>query len=957
MRLVTAVLVVSTLTTCLMAPPLPAAETPETAETWRARIEQDWFLQEEIRIKQTAAPLTTGADAAGGCDGVIDGKWGFHTGHSANPWWQVDLGAERSVSRVVVWNRCDGGQAERAARLGLFFSSDGQDWRPVYRHDGSVFRGFTDQAPLVANLEPTATRFVRVQLPGTTYLHLDEVQVFGPEDPDQNLALHRPADQISLSEWSTVPSGGDGPLAFLDWAARVGEIVANCDRMIARWRFKGRDMDDDGRDLDALQATLEALDRPAGRDEYLAARWLQRRLALANPLLDFDAILFGKRVPGVYNHMSDQYFGWWSRPGGGVYVLRDFQADAPPRVESLTDETFGQAGSFLRPSLSWDGRKILFAWCRHYPGLIQEQDKMNKDNVPEDAFYQLYEMDVDGSNVRRLTFGKYDDFDGRYLPDGRIVFTSTRRGHAVQVLPDTALQTMTIADQPDVYVRCGGGLQRPCVVYTLHTMAADGSDIRCISPFEMFEWNPSVAHDGTILYSRWDYIDRDNMPYMSLWAINPDGTTPRLVYGNYTHAPHCVFEPMAIPGSDKILFNATGHHSQTIGTLCLLDTRAGFEEQIPITRLTPEIQYPEIQGWPAAFYANPWPLSERVHLVTWGPEAYPNEGRSRTPNAMGLYLLDADGDMELLYRDPEITSASPMPLRPRPRPLQMAGALLDEASNEGQFLVADVHAGLRHTPRGTIKSLRVVAVPPKTHPVMNNPVLGLTIDDPGKCVLGTVPVEEDGSAYFRVPAGVTVFFQALDGDGVAVQTMRSATHVQPGQTLSCVGCHEPRHKAPGHRTLLAAGREPSRLQVGPEGSWPFRYDRLIQPVLDRHCVGCHRPDSDEPEAARFDLTAAQSYESLTRYGSPSLYDHVWARYRGGASIEGQGASAESALLKKLAGEEGHHGVTLSEGDMERLLTWMDTYAQRLGSFSDDQERLLVEMRRQSADLLIEREAE
>ncbi len=128
--------------------------------------------------------------------------------------------------------------------------------------------------------------------------------------------------------------------------------------------------------------------------------------------------------------------------------------------------------------------------------------------------------------------------------------------------------------------------------------------------------------------------------------------------------------------------------------------------------------------------------------------------------------------------------------------------------------MADVYRGLTGVPRGEIKSLRIVAVPAKTHPTMNFPNLGVTRDDPGKCVLGTVPVEADGSAYFRVPAGVIVFFQALDERGVAVQTMRSATHVQPGQTLSCIGCHEPRQQAPPAKPALAGLREPSRLTRG-----------------------------------------------------------------------------------------------------------------------------------------------
>ena len=146
-------------------------------------------------------------------------------------------------------------------------------------------------------------------------------------------------------------------------------------------------------------------------------------------------------------------------------------------------------------------------------------------------------------------------------------------------------------------------------------------------------------------------------------------------------------------------------------------------------------------------------------------------------------------------------------------------------------------------------------MPPKVQPHMNSPSLGVSAEDPGKFVLGTAPVEADGSAFFRVPSGVPVFFQALDADGLAVQTMRSLTYVQPGQTLACVGCHEQRDTAPLPRGLpLAALREPSQLTPGPDGSWPLRFDQLVQPVLDRHCVSCHKPGVENAAAAAFDLT-------------------------------------------------------------------------------------------------------
>ena len=234
---------------------------------------------------------------------------------------------------------------------------------------------------------------------------------------------------------------------------------------------------------------------------------------------------------------------------------------------------------------------------------------------------------------------------------------------------------------------------------------------------------------------------------------------------------------------------------------------------------------------------------------------------------------------------------------------------------------------------------------------MNFPNMGITRDDPGKCVLGTVPVEQDGSAHFRVPAGVIVFFQALDEHGMAIQTMKTTTHVQPGQVLGCVGCHEHRMQTAPARLTLAMKHEPSKITPGPEGSWPFRFDRLVQPVLDQQCTTCHKSKSQDTQAARLDLTSSKSYENLIAYGKPSLQDQVWNGYRQGFSVEGQGIAATSTLTTWLKKSEAPCGAKLSNADWERLITWMDTYAQRLGAFDIIQEQALVQLRIQSANLL------
>ena len=919
------------------------------------QIEADWVRQNELRetpVGEAGANVVAPEeDARGGCDGVKNGKWGFHTQNEEKPWWQVDLGEPIALGRLRVFNRCDGNVATRTRRLMVLVSDDAESWRQVCQHDGTTFLGLTDGKPMLVALGGVEARYVRLQLPIKSYFHLDEVEIFAAGG-NQNVALGKSATQSSTSRWSVRHE--DAVIAPTSYAT---------EKALTRGRLLADSLSamgvDVGSPLGELQRAALRLDKlsddapePLRRELYVDSRRAVRKMALANPLLDFDTILFVKRAPGMFPHVSDQYYGWWSRPGGGVCLLKGFNTSAP-RVECLTESW--PDGNFLRPDLSYDGTRVLFSYCRHYPDLARTKDKVDKAALPEDSFYKIFEMNLDGSGVRQLTFGRYDDFDARYLPDGRIALLSTRKGLALQAGRASAEATLD-RTCPDAYVRCGGNNLRPVSIFTLHRMDADGSNLRAISAFESFEWTPSVADDGRILYARWDYIDRFNGHFFSLWSTNTDGTAAQLVYGNYTMRPQCIFEARAIPGSQKLVFTATAHHSITGGSLCLLDRTRGSEFDRPVTRLTPEVPFPETEANVGMYYAAPYPLSEDYFLVGWSDRRLPShrlmwdDDPGNPRNAMGLYLYDAFGNLELLYRDPEISSMYPIPVRSRPKPPARPDAVDCAGRQEGTFLLKNVYTGVAGIEQGTIKRLRIVAVPPKTQPQKNEPELGVSKEEPGKFVLGTVPVESDGSACFRVPSGLPVFFQALDDDGMAVQTMRSLTYVQPNESASCIGCHESRDAAPGiGRPPLAAVGEPSRITPGPDGTWPLRYDALVQPVLDRQCVGCHCPDSENETTAAPDLTAAKSYDSLMSYADNDLAGLAFEK---DLSLAGGCVAANSKLLALLTEGDGHEGVRLDAAELDRLVTWMDLYAPRQGSFCESQEDELRRFRHRVSDLLV-----
>ncbi|TKJ38642.1 MAG: hypothetical protein CEE38_02765 [Planctomycetes bacterium B3_Pla] len=656
---------------------------------------------------------------------------------------------------------------------------------------------------------------------------------------------------------------------------------------------------------------------------------LRRRIALSNPLLDFDKILFIERHRATFNHMCDQYYGINILPGGGIHVLSDPFGENPQVRDVLADSVVQRGrlkgrrltdGSFLSPDLSYDGKTIVFAYveCKGDRDHRHHTDP-SRGHWNEQRCYHVFKVNVDGSGLEQLTDGTWNDFDPCWLPNGRVAFISERRGG---------------------YLRCG----RVCPTYTLHDMNPDGSDVRCLSMHETNEWHPSVTNDGRIIYTRWDYVDRHGCTAHLPWITTPDGRDARAVHGNF--APRELRADMeldvrAIPGSHRFIATGAPHHGQAFGSLVIFDPHVEDDDiMAPVKRLTPEVAFPETQGG-AQVYGTPWPLSEKYYLCAYDPTMPRRmglQGKEPRPGRYGIYLLDVFGNKELIYRDAEIASQSPMPLRPRLKPPVIPDESVRVAAGRpAEATLALVNVYDTATPWAEdikIKSLRVYQILPMTVP-SGAPPHETSLREPSagdsvvltRYVLGTAPVEEDGSAHFTVPARKELFFQALDENGLAVQSMRSATYLQPGERLVCQGCHEPRHRVPesSERTPLAMRRRPSRLKGDVDGTNPFSYPRLVQPVLDRHCVQCHAENPDEAPRLDREVIAKgnqgrqrwfASYHSLApEYG---FWDYG-GRHR---TIPGKFGARASKLYKLL--REGHYDVELPEEDMHRIIVWLDS---------------------------------
>jgi len=708
--------------------------------------------------------------------------------------------------------------------------------------------------------------------------------------------------------------------------------------------------------LAAERSVMEKLSASAKRVEIadvdgrkallaLAAR-VRRKVAFSNPLLDFDKILFIKRhfnpnSEKTGNHMCDQYFGFNAIRGGGLFVLKKPFSDNPTVKNLLENSVCSNGrfkgkkltsdGGFLAPDLSYDGKEILFAWTEIAEN---EKDRLRYRQWTEHNTWKIFRVNSDGTNLRQLTDGSTNDFDPCFMPNGRIMFISERRGG---------------------YGRCHG---RPVPSFTLHSMNGDGSDIVRMSHHETNEWQPSVDNNGMIVYTRWDYVDRGFNQAHHPWITTPDGRDARAIHGNFAASqrvrPHFEITIRSIPGSDKLTATAACHHGQAYGSLILLDPKVPDDDAMAqVKRITPDQLFPEseigVHG-PPANYGGPWPLSEYFYLCVYDKDSRSNAG---TANNYGIYLLDAFGNKELLYRDPEISCLDPIPFRPREMPRIVPHATLlgrplapgekytpiDPKTIPGtaQVGLVNVRESLKPLPENVrITKIRIMQLLPKSTPYANNPRIGFGSQKSARAILGTVPVEEDGSAYFNLPVNIPVYFQAIDDQGLAVQSMRSATYVQPGEKLVCQGCHEPRQKArsPISRFPRAMRRKPSDIEGEVAGTKPFSYPILVQPVLEKHCVKCHTEQKAKGKKCP-DLSKGQigrrffnSYNNLRNYAF--FFDN--AVYTTPRTIPGQFGARASKLYQMLA--KGHNRLKLPPEDMHRITLWLDSNSDFFGSYEN-----------------------
>lgn len=635
-------------------------------------------------------------------------------------------------------------------------------------------------------------------------------------------------------------------------------------------------------------------------------------------LLD-SPLLFIKRYSYTGIHIYDTFYKWPAEDEGngkgvgGIYILENPSA---PRdqwkirtvIDGASEGTLGN-GVYSHPDISYDCSKIIFCYKATATGCTM-----------------IYEIDIDGSNLRRLTDptsclaaykGKKDgmhDLSPTYLPDGRIVFLSTRPAGLV-----------------------------PCAnegVSILHVMNGDGSDIHPISVNSETEFDPMVLPDGRIVFGRWEYIDKTALTVQSLWTIYPDGSNGTALYGNNMVFPEAILDPRPVPGTGLIAATLSKHNASPRGTVAMIDPFVGKNDPAAIYNF-------ENKDNPTHDVGNscePYPLSKDVMIYS---------GRAKGAKRNSIMMINRKGEHTTLLSDANISLHAPMLVRPRSA--RTLPQFTDRSKTTGTFYVQNVYDGLKGVKPGEAKWLRVieessrVSASPGSNIFNQTFSISAALAFSAKIYHGMVPIYEDGSVYFKAPSGRLIFFQVLDKDKRLIQSMRTFIQAAPGTTRSCIGCHEKKTNAPTSLkpipNAMALKNPPSNPQPESWGSGYMDYSTLIQPIWDKNCVSCH--GGEKGFNGRLDLSGgwteffSNSYENLVDRRHTQLVPYYiagidcmngTAHYSVPLFPPKSFGSAVAPLAKVIA--SGHKGriKNLTDIDRDLIMAWIDSNGLYFGTW-------------------------
>ncbi len=679
----------------------------------------------------------------------------------------------------------------------------------------------------------------------------------------------------------------------LDWLNMGAIRLAFTDMQ----KMKGFDADKYGKVLFELEELVKAGFDGIYKadDKALAAAETaikhKRTLMLANPLLDIDKIVAARYKLGVNarkamapdlgtqaNNWSNQQSTRREGFDADIIELSNLRND----IKTRTVYKPGSSASIADLKLHWNGDKVMFT------------------SLMPDKRWNVFEIKLDGTGYKPLvetTEPELEFYDGTWLPDGRIIANANIGYQGV-----------------------------PCVsgsdpVGNMVLYNPENKNMRRLTFDQDANWNPVIMHNGRVMYTRWEYTDLTHYFSRIVMHMNPDGTDNRALFGSGEMFPNSTFDIQPLPGhSSAFVGIISGHHGiARSGRMLLFDpTKArkgikGIIQEIPYRNrpVIPEIKDELVNGvWPQ--FVKPTPLNDSYFLVS---------AKLNPQDLWGLYLVDVFDNVTCLMKEEGQGFISPILVQKANIPPAIPDRVkLNE--KEATVFIQDIYEGegLRGVPRGTIKELRIHGYEyAYLYTESDHYAMGIQSGWDIKRLLGTVPVEEDGSAIFKVPANTPISIQPLDEDGAAVQWMRSWFTGMPGEIVSCVGCHEDQNQIPIPKRVIASQRAPRNL-TAPEGVVrSFTYDLEVQPVLDRACIACHTG-----EGKAFDLRGGK--KDKRGYSTSYLNLHPYTHRQGPEAdmvvLQPYEYHPNTSELIRIL-KKGHFNVSLTDKEWKVLYNWID----------------------------------
>lgn len=629
---------------------------------------------------------------------------------------------------------------------------------------------------------------------------------------------------------------------------------------------------------------------------------LKRDILLANPELDADKLIVGRYKigttarqanPRALGTQNNNWSNQTSASRGGFDAEITELSDLRGKVQSRTIFKPDNGSSVPDLKLHWNGDRILFSM------------------VDTDRRWQVFEVGVDGKGLKKMIPDLESDlefFDATYLPSGKMIAVSNIGYNGVPcVNGNDEVGNMCLYDPKD-------------------------NSLRRLTFDQDANWAPTVMNNGRIMYTRWEYTDLTHYFSRFVMHMNPDGTEQKSLYGSGSYFPNSIFDAKPLPGNtSKFVGIISGHHGVTrSGRLMIFDpaksrkSEKGMLQELPFRgrKIEPIVKDRLVDGvWPQ--FIKPYPLNDKYFLVA----------AKLNPNALwGIYLIDVFDNLTLIAEYEGEGLICPIPVKKTPVP-PVIPEKIKPGDKEATVFIQDIYEGegLQGVPRGTVKAFRVLSYEyaynrtPSDHWAQ-----GVQSGWDIKRLLGTVPVEEDGSAMFKIPANTPISLQPLDSEGRAVQWMRSWLTGMPGETVSCIGCHEDQNQIPIPKRVIASQIAPHEIAKPEGGQRSFTFDLEIQPILDRACVSCHNGDSKLA-----DFTGGR-IDAFTKFGESYLNLHPFV-YRQGPEAEIEVLNpyeyhaSVSPLIKLL--KTGHHGVELTDKEWKTLYNWIDFNAPYHGKFN------------------------